>query len=288
MNFTPAPTSKKEFYTVSGTVVDQDTGLPLVGATVSVGRFSGLTDTNGNYRIQNISSKAYALLISMEGYQNHLKDLTVNKNLTVNVGLTPLIPGLATITGTVTDEKTGLPLADVTIRANGHQIKTGPDGSYSLETNLGTYTLNVALTGYETTNVTVNALEEKVYSVDVSVTSTSPPVPPPITPIILTANPSSLPEDGTTVIRALVDLEDGTPAVDVKVHFESFGQKGTFDQTPAEVITDTEGEAVITWTNTPPNTMSESLVVEASATVEGKPVEASLTIGVTLVCDRCH
>jgi hypothetical protein len=70
---------------ISGKVVDQQTGEPLIGANIIiVGTSLGAaSDVNGEYLITNVSAGEYSVRASFIGYQ----DATVNK-LIVNTGLT--------------------------------------------------------------------------------------------------------------------------------------------------------------------------------------------------------
>jgi len=80
----------------------------------------------------------------------------------------PPPPGPATVTGTVTDAKTGDPIAGATVEANGYRATTGPDGVYLLSVKVGTYTVTASIEGYETKTSSVSASEEKTYTADVS------------------------------------------------------------------------------------------------------------------------
>jgi len=88
----------------------------------------------------------------------------------------PPPPGPATITGKVTDAKTGAPIAGATVNLDGLTYITGPDGTYSFSVKVGSYTITVSMTGkYEAKTASVSAKEEKKYTVDVTLT----PIPPP-------------------------------------------------------------------------------------------------------------
>ena len=91
----------------------------------------------------------------------------------------PPPPGTATVTGVVKDAKTGLPVAGATIECNGYQTSTGLDGTYSLSVTVGAYFVTVKMEGYETKTASVDASEEKKYTVDFSITPITPPSPSP-------------------------------------------------------------------------------------------------------------
>lgn len=75
-----------------------------------------------------------------------------------------------TIAGKVTDEETGVAIADATVRLNGKAYITGSDGTYSFSVEVGSYTLTVSMTGYAEKTASVSAEEEKEYTADVALT----------------------------------------------------------------------------------------------------------------------
>jgi len=91
-------------------------------------------------------------------------------------------PGTATVTGTVKDAKTELPIAGATVECNGYQTSTESDGTYSLSVTVGAYLVTVRMNGYETKTVSVDASEEKRYTIDFSITQITSPPPPPKPP----------------------------------------------------------------------------------------------------------
>lgn len=83
---TPAVTSS-----ISGTVVDQSTGLPLAGATIeTVGPAarSAKTDNNGLFAITGLALGLYRLRVALSGYQAAVSDaVTVNSSQVATVTL---------------------------------------------------------------------------------------------------------------------------------------------------------------------------------------------------------
>jgi outer membrane receptor for ferrienterochelin and colicins len=67
-------------YQINGTVVDQESGEPLVGASALIqGTTQGaITDDNGNFSITSVSDGAYTVIISFIGYED------INRNITVS------------------------------------------------------------------------------------------------------------------------------------------------------------------------------------------------------------
>ncbi|MCY4170377.1 MAG: TonB-dependent receptor [Bacteroidetes bacterium] len=76
--------------TISGVIIDSDTGLPLPGATVIIsGTATGsVTDTNGSYTIESLTPGNYTLDISYLGFEGVSQVITLfNEPLTVNFSL---------------------------------------------------------------------------------------------------------------------------------------------------------------------------------------------------------
>ncbi|MCW3992152.1 MAG: extracellular solute-binding protein [Candidatus Bathyarchaeota archaeon] len=81
--------------------------------------------------------------------------------------------GSAIISGVVTDADTDDPLEGVTIEVNGESAMTSSDGTYSLNVTLGSYDMTVNLDGYEADESSVDATEEKTYTLDFSLVPSS-------------------------------------------------------------------------------------------------------------------
>lgn len=155
---------------IRGTVTATDTGLPVVGATVSVSGASvasAVTDANGDYEIEGLSSGTIVIVIAKAGYTSALAGATIVTNQTLLFS-PALIPagnpsgggtGVSSLTGQVIDNSTGLPLAGVNVVINGNinvTLSTLPDGTFTVGNLLaGTYSLQLALAGYQTVNSTV-------------------------------------------------------------------------------------------------------------------------------------
>jgi hypothetical protein len=104
---------------ISGTVTDEETGLPLPMAhvlaydsTFCVG--DAWTDTAGYYLIQNLVASQYMVAVHKDGYEDEVypESVTVEEGQNtpdIDFALTPL-GEMGSISGTVTDEDTGIPL----------------------------------------------------------------------------------------------------------------------------------------------------------------------------------
>jgi CHASE1-domain containing sensor protein len=101
--------------------------------------------------------------------------LTVNASLQSKVKIT-INPGpaqgKALFIGKVTNIDTGAAVVGVTVATNGYHATTGSGGTYSMEVALGTYNLTASSNGYEGKTKTINASEEKTYTVDFALTPT--------------------------------------------------------------------------------------------------------------------
>ena len=158
----PEPTGS-----ISGLVIDAQSGLPLAGATVSAHRdgddavTSTQTGADGAYTLAGLSAGTYRVEFAAT---NHTTSwyawVPVREWATpivmpataigINGYLSPL---LSTLGGGVTDAATGAPLAGVSVTAYDESgspqvATTGPDGRYSLAVAAGSYRLRFAVDGY--------------------------------------------------------------------------------------------------------------------------------------------
>lgn len=155
---------------IQGTVVDAVTGAPLAGVCVyvsgEIGGSSAVTAADGTYEVTGLPTDSY--LVDFFGrcagpYAEEFYDSVpfTQGDFLDRVRLVPVIDGqptrgidatldrAGTFEGTVTNARTGRPLADVCINIvdpsglAGLGTTTDGDGRYSLPANLTTYTLIV-------------------------------------------------------------------------------------------------------------------------------------------------
>jgi hypothetical protein len=78
---------------IDGTVIDNATALPIVGATVTAtpGDYSDIADGDGNYTIADLSHGNYTVTVSADGYESDSKSATIvaGQTTTVDFELTP-------------------------------------------------------------------------------------------------------------------------------------------------------------------------------------------------------
>ena len=151
--------------TITGTVINAETGAPLFDATVSVNGRSlrDTTNRNGTFTLNGVPLGQQTLTVSAAGFTSTTRTVTVVAG-TVSAGtiaLTPL-PTTGAVTGTVTNAGTGTPLPNATVAVTGTSLRTttNSDGNFTLNGVLqGRQTLAVSASGFTATtrDVTVMA-----------------------------------------------------------------------------------------------------------------------------------
>ena len=143
--------------TVSGTVVNADTGAPLVDATVSAGRVSARTNSVGKFELQRVSAGDVSVLGSRAVYINDSKSivLAAGGTETVDLRLQPITWGV--VTGTVTDVESGRPLANAQVTIATQSVHTDGSGRFRAE-NVPAGSLRIAgsMPAYESGSVTTD------------------------------------------------------------------------------------------------------------------------------------
>ena len=140
--------------TLSGTITDTATGLPISGAEVTADNgtrpFSTSTDADGNYAML-LAAGTYTVSAASFGYFGAVVPnvVIVTDEITdQDLGLDPL-PRF-TVSGTVSSAENGSPIPDVTVRAVGtpvDPVTTNAAGQYSLELPIGTFELSASADG---------------------------------------------------------------------------------------------------------------------------------------------
>jgi hypothetical protein len=134
--------------TLTGTVTDPITSNPVAGATVGYAGASTTTNSAGSYMLSTAPLGTYQLTASAIGYSDQSQTVTVNPASTTNrdFTLTPL-PG--SVSGTVINLHTGLPVAGATVSYTGGQAVTDAAGAYSLTSvQEGSYSFFAAASGF--------------------------------------------------------------------------------------------------------------------------------------------
>lgn len=247
--------SSPSFFLVNGTVLDEASGLPLAGAAVEVAGHTVLTGTEGSYTIRRVSPGEHTLQVLMQNYEDHKQTIRLNGILTVDVHLSPSTipppPANAVLTGKIVDAETGLPITGASVWIAGNRAITAMDGIYTLNVEIGTYILVVGKAEYITEMASVDVSDTKTYSVDLAITPKSLVANTQISAMPRVLHPDRGKGGMETLIRAVVEMSDGSPAAGVTVNFESRDKElpnnplGTFSS--PTVVTDDEGEATVKW-----------------------------------------
>lgn len=103
---------------ISGKITDQQTGLALPRATVTIVNpyISAVADTGGKYRIDNLKDGRYILKISYIGYQTITKTLVLNADTVSNFSLNQgtVLTEEVTVSGTRAAKNSATPFTNLT------------------------------------------------------------------------------------------------------------------------------------------------------------------------------
>lgn len=175
------PPNNPALASITGTVVDGLTSLPLSGVSVALtGPTPGMqaTGVDGRFSFSNLAAGDYAIETMLNGYAMITGGTLAQPGQTVDFGVLRLLPesdnDAATVRGTITDAETGLPVSDVTVSLSGiftASTTTGNDGTYQF-VNLppGSVTIEATKAGYSsaTGNATLTAGGIFVFSAAIS------------------------------------------------------------------------------------------------------------------------
>ena len=144
--------------TVSGTITDEVTGAAIEGATVTFTAgenvYTASTDAEGKYSVEIVDVyPAYTMTVEAESYDDYENEIGVLADqLTFDAAIRL---SAKTISGTVTDGKSELPVAGATVTftagENVYSAVSDADGKYSVEIAdvYPAYTMTVEAEGYE-------------------------------------------------------------------------------------------------------------------------------------------
>lgn len=162
LNISAVTTEVPEYYTLSGRVTDNN-NVPIVGARVEIEEITTLytvTNSNGDYSIDNVPSGVYTVKASKTEYATDTKyNQNITSNSTLNFALDPETSSVGTykIYGRVTDGTNPIAGAQVKVNETNQTINTNSNGNYEITGLVGNsvYTVTVTKDGYNTENGTV-------------------------------------------------------------------------------------------------------------------------------------
>jgi Carboxypeptidase regulatory-like domain len=70
--------------TVSGTVVDNQNGAPISGATLTIGGRMGTSNINGGYFLAEVPKGAQTLKVTAPGYKEYTQELVIDQGVANN------------------------------------------------------------------------------------------------------------------------------------------------------------------------------------------------------------
>ncbi|MGM0592897.1 MAG: carboxypeptidase regulatory-like domain-containing protein [Pseudomonadota bacterium] len=170
---------------VEGSVIDGDTGAPLVGVSVTLTgeqSWSTATDSSGSFHLEDLEPGTYELGLALEGYASLTASLQLKVGTRASLGALQMLPAsgsteTATVTGQVTRADTGAGLADATVRVSGTETEavTDSEGRYQLAGLApGTVTLVASKAGFRSASASpsLTAGQMALFSPALSVSQT--------------------------------------------------------------------------------------------------------------------
>jgi choice-of-anchor B domain-containing protein len=163
--FILTPTYQRACY-LEGVITDGCSGFPLLGATIDVASTTASADTKSNaqgvFKTGQAQPGNFAVTISKPGYVSQTVNviLAPSEIATLNITLEQIQS--ITLTGTVVDEATQQPLANLPVTlagTNGNiSVQTNANGVFSAScVSAGTYQVVAGQWGYVSDNVTVSS-----------------------------------------------------------------------------------------------------------------------------------
>ncbi len=164
--------------TVTGNVLSESTGEPIVGVAVRVNAANWsdalVTDALGQFRLDLIRVGTYSIALSHDDHQPLEGDLTIDRSGEFFLAMTPLYEdreGMTGIVGVIRDIASGRPIRDaaVNVPVLGRTTTSDSDGRFILaETVPGRYEIVFIHLGYRPRTDTVHIVRDRVSRLDVA------------------------------------------------------------------------------------------------------------------------
>jgi hypothetical protein len=140
---------------ISGVVRDGSSAAAIPLALVSFAGLTATTRSDGTYSFTNVSCQTATLTASATGYQTASQTYAPNCFAGTNVRNVALVPLPTTLSGTVTDPWSGLPLAGAVIQFAGKTVTSASNGSWGMTlANCASGTLTVTAPRFKPYSVT--------------------------------------------------------------------------------------------------------------------------------------
>ncbi len=138
-----------------GLVRDDVTQEPVIGAQVHFGGHQAQTDESGHFALSHLPEGEGMLIVVAPGYRS----IQVPVSSPRPPGSEPIVLTLSptAVTGTVTDARSGAPLAGAQVRVEDAEATTGADGRFQLFYLSGDAEVQVSAPGYEPGVVSLQA-----------------------------------------------------------------------------------------------------------------------------------
>ncbi|MCF0238292.1 MAG: carboxypeptidase regulatory-like domain-containing protein [Sphaerochaetaceae bacterium] len=157
---------------IKGLVVDKDNN-PIVGAQVTIGTYTALTDENGKYERTDLALGSYTITVSKDGYNSKslTEQVSVESSKTTDAGTVKLVSVYGSLTGTVSlndnSSKEGISVTATSADSkNIYTAITNVEGKYTINNMLpSTYTLVLSKTGFANGNGLVSIVSDNVTTV---------------------------------------------------------------------------------------------------------------------------
>jgi len=144
--------------TLTGMVKDATTSIALESVLVKLNSLTHTTDATGYYGFADVSAGRHSLSATKTGYKEATMTIELQEGAnTVDISLVPIAVPEASITFTVINADTSVPIAGVTVTLGPTALITGSDGKCQFVGIIeGDYPITFVKEGYEPIEDTVN------------------------------------------------------------------------------------------------------------------------------------
>ncbi|MCB0663877.1 MAG: carboxypeptidase-like regulatory domain-containing protein, partial [Saprospiraceae bacterium] len=150
-------------FTLSGTITDDITGEPLIGATITANEKGTVTDFDGTFSLE-LPAGDYEITYSYVGYTAKSANITMDKNQRVEIGLEGMVLNEVVVVADIAKERE-TPVAFSTIPSiklkeelasqDLPMILNSTPGAYATQTGGGDGDARVTIRGFNQRNVAV-------------------------------------------------------------------------------------------------------------------------------------